>query len=481
MSHFTYGTNKSNNSYLFLARRIKRFGRNRNMWEDKGKQNTPNGIKPKRHIVKIKTVSPDDDRLPPSHMVASPGSDIIARKGFVGNTKFLKGIKKGDPDAERGYFAKFPPKDTAEIMDEMIAKNKELTKQPFPYCVTFTLWATDNVNTYGRSLAQIFYLIGVKLVDGTIDEVELIPLDKLKRPRIDVVVSCSGVFRDLFMNQMTLLDQAIKMVAEAKEPPEMNYIRKHSFQMTQELSCGIREAATRVFSNSAGSYSANIAAWVQSNEWESEIQLQRQFLARKCYAFNSDKPGLMEYKSEMFKAALRNSDVTIQNLDLNDILSITDVPHYYDSDPTKVIQALRYDGKRPTCLLAKTTAEGHEVHTLNETIRIDSMAKILSPDYYEKILKQNEDGVKEISNCLRNMLGWAVTSGNVDTFLFEIASSIFMEDREMVLRLREKDNTSFRNLLSTFVKAGEQGYWETSEKKIVKLRELKKFAESGFD
>ena len=94
MSHFTYGTNKSNNSYLFLARRIKRFGRNRNMWEDKGKQNTPNGIKPKRHIVKIKTVSPDDDRLPPSHMVASPGSDIIARKGFVGNTKFLKGIKK---------------------------------------------------------------------------------------------------------------------------------------------------------------------------------------------------------------------------------------------------------------------------------------------------------------------------------------------------------------------------------------------------
>jgi len=121
------------------------------------------------------------------------------------------------------------------------------------------------------------------------------------------------------------------------------------------------------------------------------------------------------------------------------------------------------------------------VHTLSETIRIDSMSKILSPEYYEKILRQNDDGAKEISNCLRNMLGWAVTSGNVDTFLFEIASSIFMEDKDMCTRLREKDNNSFRNLLATFVKAGEYGYWETSELKIRRLRELKKFAESAFD
>jgi len=394
---------------------------------------------------------------------------------------FLKGPEKGDLISEYKRFSNFPPNSAADVVEKLIAKNKDLSKQPFPHCVTFTLWATDNVNTYGRSLAQIFALVGLRLVGDEIDEVELIPLEELKRPRIDVVVSCSGVFRDLFMNQMTLLDQGIKMAAQAKEPPEMNYIRRHAFQMTQELNCDIREAATRVFSNAAGSYSANISAWIKSNEWENETQLQRQFLARKCYAFNSDKPGMMEYKSEAFKAALRNSDVTIQNLDLNEILSITDVPHYYDSDPTKVIAALRFDELKPVCLLAKTNSEGTEVHTLAETIRIDSMSKILSPDYYEKILKQNHDGVKEISNCLRNILGWAVTSGNVDTFLFEIASSIFMEDREMCTLLREKDNASFRNLLATFVKAGEHGYWETSDVKIRRLRELKKFAESAFD
>jgi len=451
------------------------------MWEVKGKQNTPDGVSPKKLGPAIRTVTPDDDRLPPSHTPSSPGTDIIARKGFIGNIDFLKGPKKGDEDEELKRFSNFPPASATAVVDMIIAKNKEIGKYPFPHCVTYTLWATDNVNTYGKSLSQIFALVGLRLVKGTIDEVELIPLNELKRPRIDVVVSCSGVFRDLFMNQMTLIDQGMKMAAEAKEPPEMNYIRTHAFQMTQELSCPLREAATRVFSNAAGSYCANIAAWIKSNEWENETQLQRQFLARRCYAFNSDKPGMMEYKSEAFKAALRNADVTIQNLDLNDILSITDVPHYYDADPTKVIAALRFDGKIPTCLLAKTTSDGIDVHSLAETIRIDSMSKILSPDYYERILKQNQDGVKEISDCLRNMLGWAVTSGNVDTFLFEIASSIFMEDKEMCTRLREKDNVSFRNLLATFVKAGEQGYWETSDAKIRRLRELKKFAESAFD
>jgi magnesium chelatase subunit H len=462
-------------------KRVRRFGSNRNMWDTKAKQNTPEGLSPKRWEPKIKTVTPDDDKFPPSYRASSPGTDIIARKGFIGNVQFLKGDRKGDSNCQVEHFASFPPPGTAAIVADVIKKTSEWTKEPLPHCVAFTLWATDNVNTYGKSMAEIFAFIGVRLVKDTVDEVELIPLKELGRPRIDVVVSCSGGFRDLFMKQMSLMDTAIKMAAEAKEPPEMNFVRKHAFQMTQECSCTLREAATRVFSNAAGSYSANISAWVKSNEWESETQLQRQFLARKCHAFNSDKPGMMEYKSEIFKAALRNCDVTVQNLDLNDILSITDVPHYYDADPTKVIAALRFDRRLPICLLVKTTVAGTDVHTLSETIRIDSMSKILSPDYYEKILKQNYDGVKEISNCLRNMLGWAVTSGNVDTFLFEIASSIFMEDKEMCTRLRKKDNASFRNLLATFVKAGEQRYWDTSDAKIRRLRELKKFAESALD
>merc|ERR1712070_85021 len=118
-----------------------------------------------------------------------------------------------------------------------------------------------NIKTYGESLAQIMWMVGVKpLPDalGRINKLELIPLEELARPRIDVVVTCSGVFRDLFINQMNLLDKAVKMAAEADEPLEMNYVRKHALEQASEMNIDVREAATRIFSNASGSYSSNV-------------------------------------------------------------------------------------------------------------------------------------------------------------------------------------------------------------------------------
>merc|ERR1711892_1131119 len=179
---------------------------------------------------------------------------------------------------------------------------------------------------------------------GRVNQLEVIPLEELGRPRIDVVVTCSGVFRDLFINQMALLDRAVKMAAELDEPLEMNFVRKNALDQAEEMQCTLREAATRVFSNSAGSYSANVGLAIENGGWEDETQLQDQFLTRKGFAFNADKPGMMEQQADLFKSALKTVDVTFQNLDSSEI-SITDVSHYYDSDPTKVVQGLRDDKK----------------------------------------------------------------------------------------------------------------------------------------
>ena len=74
-------------------------------------------------------------------------------------------------------------------------------------------------------------MVGVNPVSdalGRVNKLEVIPLEELGRPRIDVVVNCSGVFRDLFVNQMNLLDRAIKMAAEQDESEDMNFVRKHA-------------------------------------------------------------------------------------------------------------------------------------------------------------------------------------------------------------------------------------------------------------
>merc|ERR1711937_484701 len=200
------------------------------------------------------------------------------------------------------------------------------------------------------------------------NKVELIPLEELGRPRIDVVVSCSGVFRDLFINQMNLMDRGLKMAAEADEPLEMNFVRKHAIEQAEELNVSIREAACRVFSNSAGSYSANVGLAIENGGWEDENQLQEQFLTRKGFAFNADKPGMMEQQADLFKSSLKTVDVTFQNLDSSEI-SITDVSHYYDSDPTKVVAGLR-DKKKPMSLMADTTTANAQVRSLSETVRL---------------------------------------------------------------------------------------------------------------
>ena len=360
------------------------------------------------------------------------------------------------------------------VVEKLLEKLKDDNDGMFPESIAFTLWGTDNIKTYGESLAQVLALVGVRPVAdslGRVNKVELIPLEELGRPRIDVVVSCSGVFRDLFINQMNLMDRGIKMAAEADEPLEMNFVRKHAVEQAAELNVSIREASCRVFSNSAGSYSANVGLAIENGGWEDESQLQDQFLTRKGFAFNADKPGMMEQQADLFKAALKTVDVTFQNLDSSEI-SITDVSHYYDSDPTKVVQGLRDDKKKPMSLMADTTTANAQVRSLSETVRLDARTKLLNPKFYEGMLSTGYEGVREIQKRLRNTMGWSATAGEVDNFVFEDANSVFIEDPEMQKRLLDTNPNAFRDMVTTFLEANGRGYWETSEENIERLQEL---------
>ena len=238
------------------------------------------------------------------------------------------------------------------MVDRLLERQKIDNGGKYPETIACVLWGTDNIKTYGESLAQIMWMIGVKPVPdalGRVNKLELIPLEELGRPRIDVVVNCSGVFRDLFINQMNLLDQAVKKAAEADEPIEMNFVRKHALDQAEEMGINLRQAATRVFSNASGSYSSNVNLAVENSSWEEEQELRDMYLNRKSFAFNSDNPGVMDEGRDIFEKSLKTADATFQNLDSSEI-SLTDVSHYFDSDPTKVVASLRDDGKKTLCI-----------------------------------------------------------------------------------------------------------------------------------
>ncbi|MUL35973.1 magnesium chelatase subunit H [Gloeocapsopsis dulcis] len=360
------------------------------------------------------------------------------------------------------------------VVDRLIARQKADNGGQYPETIACVLWGTDNIKTYGESLAQIMWMVGVRPVPdalGRVNKLELIPLEELGRPRIDVVVNCSGVFRDLFINQMNLLDQAVKMAAEADEPPSMNFIRKHAMQQAEEMGINLRQAATRVFSNASGSYSSNINLAVENSTWDSEAELQEMYLKRKSFAFTSDNPGTMEESRKIFESSLKTAEVTFQNLDSSEI-SLTDVSHYFDSDPTKVVASLRGDGKTPAAYIADTTTANAQVRSLSETVRLDARTKLLNPKWYEGMLSHGYEGVRELSKRLVNTMGWSATAGAVDNWIYEDTNATFIQDEAMRQRLMNLNPHSFRKVVATLLEVNGRGYWETSESNLELLREL---------
>merc|ERR1711998_560990 len=119
----------------------------------------------------------------------------------------------------------------------------------------------------------------------------------------------------------------------------------------------------------------------------------------KGFAFNADKPGVLDASEDIFKSSLKRVDVTFQNLDSSEI-SLTDVSHYFDSDPTKVVAGLRTDGKKPMSMIADTTTANAQVRSLSETVRLDARTKLLNPKFYEGMLASGYEGTREITKRL---------------------------------------------------------------------------------
>jgi magnesium chelatase subunit H len=402
------------------------------------------------------------------YVLPGPGGDPIRNPDVLPTGKNLHAL---DPQAIPTLAAVQSAK---IVVDRLLERQKQENGGRYPETIATVLWGTDNIKTYGESLAQMLWFVGVKPVPdalGRVNKLELLPLEELGRPRVDIVVNCSGVFRDLFINQMALLDRAVKMAAEADEPLEMNFVRKHALEQAAEMGCDLRSAATRIFSNASGSYASNVNLAVENSSWEEESELQEMYLKRKSFAFNSDNPGVMDESRGIFESSLKKAEVTFQNLDSSEI-SLTDVSHYFDSDPTKVVASLRGDGTKPASYVADTTTANAQVRTLSETVRLDARTKMLNPKWYEGMLSHGYEGVRELSKRLVNTMGWSATADAVDNWVYEDTNTTFIKDPEMCKRLMDLNPNSFRRMVSTLLEVNGRGYWETSDENLERLQEL---------
>ena len=347
----------------------------------------------------------------------------------------------------------------------------------YPRSMALVLWGLDNIKTQGEGVAQALWLLGVRPVRDALNratEIEVIPLADLRRPRIDVVMTVSGIFRDLFGPTMALLDKAVRRVAALDEPLEMNYVRRNVSERMAAGAAAFDDAVTRVFSNAPGNYGTNVNFMVMQSQWESSDSLGDLFVTRKCFAYSRDSEGrTIEGREarQLMDDALSTVEATYQNIDSFEV-GITDVDHYFEylGGISRAVEKRAH--ARPAIYLSDSLSPQTKIRSLEETVRLETRAKTLNPKWYEGMLKHGFRGVAEIESHVLNTFGWSATADAVDTWIYTEIAKTFLLDSEMFDRLMELNPHSARSLAKRLLEAHDRGYWNPAEAILEKLREI---------
>jgi magnesium chelatase subunit H len=365
----------------------------------------------------------------------------------------------------------------AETVAHQLLARYQAEHGRYPRSMALVLWGLDNIKTQGEGVAQALWLLGVRPVTDALNRitrVEAIPLGELGRPRIDVVMTISGIFRDLFSPTVQLLDRAVRLVANLDEPIEQNYVRAHVLAQIENENCDADEAMTRVFSNAPGNYGTNVNFMVMDSQWDRDETLGDLFVTRKCFAYGRDSKGQaiegIEARLAMDRALAR-VEATYQNIDTFEI-GITDVDHYFEylGGISKAVE--KRASKRPAIYLSDTLSPEAKIRSLEETVRLETRAKTLNPKWYEGMLKHGFRGVAEIEGHVSNTFGWSATADAVDDWIYSEVANTFVLDQEMLERLRNLNPHSAHSLVGRLLEANGRGYWDAEPEVLNQLRDI---------
>lgn len=335
-----------------------------------------------------------------------------------------------------------------------------------PESVGVVLWGFETAKTYGETVAQIFEYLGVEVIHKTPWEKELrvIPLEKLGHPRIDVVVTICGFFREMFPNVMELIDKAVMVVCELNEPEEMNFVRKHA----KELEKFGDLARTRIFGPRATEYGTRMLQLVEDSAWKDESDLVEAYIHSMCYAYGK---GIYSQEArEVFENLLKNVEMVSQVRDSHDY-EITDLDHYYEffGGLSKSVEVLR--GKKPEMLIADTTKEVVKVESVEDSIERGTVTRTLNPKWIEEMLKHGFLGVQKIADRVEYLLGLAATTGAVENWIWDRIAERFVLDEEMFERLKSNNPYAAKEILERLLEANRRGYWDAGKEILNEMEE----------
>ena len=345
------------------------------------------------------------------------------------------------------------------------------THATLPRSIALVLWGSDNIKSNGGPIAQALALMGcTPRFDnhGRLCGANLVPLADLGRARVDVVMTLSGIFRDLLPLQTKLLADAAYQCAMADEPLDLNPIRAHALAFADAQGVDMKTAALRVFSNAEGAYGSNVNQLVDSSAFDDENDLADAYQARKSFAYGTD--GAASQQAALLQDTLANVDLAYQNLESVE-LGITSVDHYFDTLGGIASAVKRAKGGADLPIyIGDQTRGGAQVRTLSDQVALETRARSLNPKFYEPLLQHGHEGVRQIEAHITNTVGWSATTGKVDPWVYQKLSETFVLDDAMRQRLADLNPQASMRMANRLIEASDRDYWSPDPETFAALQ-----------
>lgn len=336
---------------------------------------------------------------------------------------------------------------------------------------------TDIMWSDGEGMAQIFYLLGVKPVwqpNGRVKGFEVIPLEELGRPRIDVTIRVSGITRDNFPNCIEFVDEAIQAAASLPEPDDMNFVRKHSLARvaeageSEENKDAWRNATLRVFASKPGTYQAGTQLAVYASAWKDEADLSDIFVYWNGYAYGKGIFG--EEKHRQLADNLKTVDVTYNKV-VSDEHDLFGCCCYFGAHGGMTAAARHISGKEVKTYYGDTREPEHvEVRDMADEVRRVVRTKLLNPKWIEGQKQHGYKGAGDISKRIGRVYGWEATTQEVDDWIFDDITSTFVLNEENKKFFEENNPWALEEIGRRLLEAHQRGLWNADPEVLEGLK-----------
>jgi cobaltochelatase CobN len=356
------------------------------------------------------------------------------------------------------------------LADALLERHRQDTGE-LPRMVGLVAWGTAAMRTQGDDVAEILALLGVRPTwsreSRRVTGLEVISLEELGRPRIDVTVRISGFFRDAFPHLVALLDDAVALVAALDESDEDNYIAAHARADAQRLGAELahdaawRQATTRVFGSKPGTYGAGLLQLLDTRDWRGDGDLAAVYEAWGGYAYGRDLEGASA--RDAMRDCYARIDVAVKNVDSREH-DILDSDDYYQYHGGMVATARLLSGREPAAYLGDSSDPSHvRTRTLTEEARRVFRARVANPRWIASMIRHGYKGAAELAATVEYLFGYDATTGVAEDWMYEQVAERYLLEPDVAAFMSESNPWAAREIAERLIEAADRGMWSAPE------------------